>query len=221
MKPVILTSQQRTESGRNGVKKLRKSGIVPATIYGRDVQPQNLQVEKRTFDTIVRHSASQNILLDLEITNDERSKRFAIVHEVQRHPLSGEVIHIDFQEVSKDQKVNANVPVEIIGDAYGVKTEGGVLQIVLHELAISAIPANLPEKIVIDVTNIKVGDMVSIDEINAPEGVELTGEPTAAVITLSAARVAVTDEEEPAAAATTTATPAAGAATATKAAAKS
>ena len=209
MKPVSLSSQKRTESGRNGVNRIRKEGFVPATIYGRSAEPQNLQVDKRTIEAILRHSASQNVLVDLDVVSDERPKRFAIVHDVQRHPLSGDVIHLDFQEISKDQPVNAVVPVEVTGDAYGVKTEGGVMQIVLHELAISAIPSNLPEMIVIDVTELKVGDSLSIGEVKTPEGVTLTGEPSASVITISASRVSKSEAAAEASAEATAEAPAA------------
>jgi large subunit ribosomal protein L25 len=195
MKSVPLKAFPRTLVQRGGVKKLRSSGRVPATIYGRQAKPQNLEVGFDEITDLLHHSVSENVLVDLSVENDARAKRLALVQEVQHHPLSGKVLHLDLHEVAENEKVTVFVPVETIGEAAGVKTGGGTLEHVMHKLKVRCLPKNLPEQIVIDVTALEIGKSVHLGEVKAPEGVELIGDKTRAVVAVSAPRA----EEEVAA----------------------
>src|SRR5206468_12682196 len=123
----------RTLTRRDGVKKLRASGRIPAVIYGRQAPAQNLEVSAKEMGDLIHHSISENLLVDLAVKDDARPKRLALVQEVQHHSLSGEVLHVDFHEVAEDEKVTVMVPVETAGEAVGVKTDGGVLEHVLFK----------------------------------------------------------------------------------------
>jgi large subunit ribosomal protein L25 len=201
MKSVPLKAFPRTAIRRGSVKKLRASGRVPATIYGRQAQPQNLEVDFDEISNLLHHSASENLLVDLSVENDARSKRLALVQDVQHHPLSAKVLHVDLHEVAEDEKVTVSVPVETTGEAAGVKTGGGTLEHVLHKLKVRCLPKDLPEQITIDVTALEIGKSVHIGEIVAPAGVEILGEKTRAVVAVAAPRA----EEELAPAAATAA----------------
>src|SRR5712671_7673121 len=125
MKSVALNAFPRALARRAGAKRLRAEGRVPAVIYGRQTQPQNLEVSAKEMETLIHHSVSENLLVDLAVKDDSRPKRLALVQEVQHHPLSGKVLHVDFHEVAEDEKVTVMVAVNTVGEAVGVKTGGG------------------------------------------------------------------------------------------------
>jgi len=198
MKSVPLTAYPRTVVRRGGVKKLRASGRVPAVIYGRQVQPQNLELKRKEVEDLLHHAVSQNLLLDLSIEGDARSKRLAMMREIQRHPLSGHVLHVDLHEISENEKVTVQVPIETVGEPVGVKTGGGILEHVLFQVKVRAFPKDLPEQIVIDVSHLDIGKAVHIGEIKAPPGVEILGDKNIPVVAVAAP---MTEEQEAAAAA--------------------
>jgi large subunit ribosomal protein L25 len=195
MKSVALKAYPRTHVQRAEVKKLRTSGRVPATIYGRQAKPQNLEVNTIEITNLLHHSVSENLLVDLSIENDARAKRLALVQEIQHHPLSGKVLHVDFHEVAEDEKVTVQVPVETVGEPEGVKTGGGTLEHVLHKLRVRCLPKDLPEQITVDVSALEIGKSLHIGDIKAPAGVEILGDKHISVVAVAAPRA----EEEVAA----------------------
>src|SRR6185369_3292742 len=112
MKSVALNAFPRALGRRAGAKKLRSEGRIPAIIYGRQAAPQNLEVKSKEMEDLIGHSASENLLLDLAVKDDARPKRLALLQEVQHHPLSGKVLHVDFHEIAETEKVTISVPVE-------------------------------------------------------------------------------------------------------------
>ena len=201
MKSVALNAFPRTQTRRGEVKKLRDAGRVPAVIYGREAKPQNLELIARELDDLIHHSLSENILVDLAV---DKAKHLALVQEVQHHPLSGKVLHVDFHAVNENEKVTVNVPVETTGEAAGVKTGGGVLEHIVFKLKVRALPMVLPELILIDVSALEIGKSIHIGEIPAVAGVEILGSKTAPVVSVGmpkteAEEVAATDAAAPAA----------------------
>ncbi|HVU27258.1 MAG TPA: 50S ribosomal protein L25 [Verrucomicrobiae bacterium] len=188
MKSVPLKAFPRTQVRRGEVKKLRAAGRVPATIYGRQAKPQNLEINAKEIGDLIHHSVSENLLVDLSVENDSRSKRLALVQEIQHHPLDGKVLHVDFHEISETEKVTVQVPVETTGEATGVKNGGGVLEHVLFKLKVRCLPKDLPEQITIDVTALEIGKSVHLGEVKAPEGVEILGDKSLAVVSVAAPR---------------------------------
>ncbi len=204
MKSVSLNASSRVLGRRAGAKKLRAEGRVPAVIYGRQTQPQNLEVKVKEMEDLIHRSVSENLLVDLEVKDDPRPKRLALVQEIQHHPLSGKVLHVDFHEVAEDEKVTISVPVETLGEAEGVKTGGGVLEHILFRVRARGLPKDLPELITVDVSHLKLGEVIHLGEIKASPGVELVGDKQMAVIAVAAPR---TEEEEAAEAAEAVAAP--------------
>lgn len=188
MKSVPLKAYPRTQVQRAEVKKLRASGRVPATIYGRQAKPQNLEINSKEISDLIHHSVSENLLVDLSVENDARAKRLALVQEIQHHPLDGKVLHVDLHEVAENEKITVSVPVETTGEAAGVKTGGGVLGHVLHKLKVRCLPKDLPEQITLDVTALEIGKSIHIGEIAPPSGVEILGDKSLAVVSVAAPR---------------------------------
>jgi large subunit ribosomal protein L25 len=196
MKSVPLKAYPRTQVRRGEVKKLRSAGRVPAVIYGRQAKPQNLELNTKEFTDLIHRSVSENLLVDLSVEGDARSKRLALVQEIQHHPLGDKVLHVDFHEVAENEKVTVQVPVETTGEAAGVKNSGGVLEHVLFKLKVRCLPKDLPEQLVVDVSHLELGKSIHIGEIKAPEGVEVLGDKHVSVISVAMPR---TEEEEAAA----------------------
>src|SRR5437868_11391675 len=117
MKTVPLSAYPRSLARRGGAKKLRATGRVPAVIYGRETKPKNLEIDGIEFRNLIHHSVSENLLLDLSVAEDSKPKRLVLVQEIQHHPLSGEVLHVDLHEVSENEKVTGRVPGETLGAA--------------------------------------------------------------------------------------------------------
>lgn len=184
MKSVSLTAFPRTQTRRGEVKKLRATGRVPAVVYGGKTKPQNLEIKTEELENLIHHSASENVLVDLSVGND--GKRLALVQEIQHHPLSGKVLHVDLHEVAADEKVTIMVPVESTGEPVGVKTGGGVLEHVLFKIKVRALPKNLPEVISVDVSALEIGQSIHLGDIKAPEGVELLGDKHISVLAVAA-----------------------------------
>jgi len=198
MKSVAMNAQPRTAVKRAAVKKLRATGAIPAVIYGRIAPPQNLALDAREFGDVLAHHASENILMDLAVKDDQRPQRLALVQEIQHHPLTRHILHVDFHEVAPDELVTIQVPVEPTGEATGVKNGGGVLEHVLFRLKVRALPKDLPEVLTVDVTNLEIGKAIHIGEIVAPAGCEIIGNKELAVLAVAAP---VTEAQETAAAA--------------------
>ena len=196
MKSVPLKAYPRTQSRRNGARNLRAAGRVPAVIYGRQAKPQNLEISAKEFGDLIHHSVSENLLVDLSVENDARAKRLALVQEIQHHPLEGDVLHVDFHEVTENEKVIVLVPLETVGEAAGVKNSGGVLEHVVFKLKVRALPRDLPEQMIVDVSHLELGKSIHLGDIKAPAGVEILGDKNIAVISVALPR---TEEEEAAA----------------------
>ncbi len=196
MKSLSLKVFSRAVAKRSRVKKLRATGRVPAVIYGRRTQPQNLEVGLKEIEDLIHHSVSETILVDLTVEGDSNSGRLALVQEVQHHPLTGKVLHVDFHEVAEDEKVTVTVPVETTGEAAGVKTGGGVLEHVLFKIKVRALPRGLPEVITVDVTPLEIGQSIHLGEIPLPPGVEVIGDKKIPVISVAAP---ITEAQEAAA----------------------
>ena len=111
-----------------------------------------------------------------------------MLQEVQHHPLTGKVVHVDFHEVAETEKVTVSVPVETVGEPAGVKNGGGTLEHILHKLKVRCLPKNLPEQITLDVTALEIGKSIHIADIVPPAGVEIMGEKTRTVVAVAAPR---------------------------------
>ena len=186
MKSVALTAFERTLGRRPGAKKLRASGRVPAVIYGRLNPPQKLEIKLKDIHDVIHGAHSEIVLLDLSVEGDSKPRRLALVQAVQHHVLSNQVLHVDLHEVAENEKVTVLLPVEAVGEAVGVKTGGGTLEHVLFKLKVRALPKDLPEVLLADVTHLEIGKAIHIGEMKAPPGVEILGDKHIPVLSVAA-----------------------------------
>ncbi len=191
---VKLKAQRRENTGRSAVRKLKARDIVPAIIYGGKEKPQPLQVSARDVRAMLSHASGENILVELEI-DGEKSNRLAMVQEIQHSPVGGDVLHLDFHAVSMDETIHADMPLEAVGTPNGVKNFGGLLEQSLRTLAIECLPRDLPDKLMVDVSGLNIGDAIHVRDIQLPNGVTTKVQPDLTAFSVLAPAV----EEEPAA----------------------
>ena len=191
MATATLTAESRSETGKGAARKLRAAGRVPAVIYGHRREPQGLSLDARTLGlTLERVSASSVFELALGGTTVR-----ALIREVQRHPVSRALVHVDFQELVAGERVTMRVPLAFVGTAEGVRNQGGLLEEVTRELEISADPANIPDRIDVDVSALTIGHPLHVRDLAVPQGVTVLTDAGATVVQVSPPRL----EEETAA----------------------
>ena len=163
-----LKVEERNDFGSRSTRRLRKSGLVPGIVYGGGSDTRHFQVNERELRNVLVHGGA---LIDIEL--DGKSTP-VVIKDQQRHPVRGEVMHLDLLEVKLDEKIEADVTIELLGteEAPGVK-EGGVLEHVTHQITISALPTEIPESIAADVSGMEIGDTLQLAMVSPPEGVEL------------------------------------------------
>jgi large subunit ribosomal protein L25 len=178
MKKYTLTAQKRDLVGRK-VKNLRAKGEIPATVYGKDVKSITISIEGDAFAKIYAE-AGETGLVELSVGGDIRP---VLIHTVQKDPVKGTVLHVEFYQVNLKQKVKANVPVEFTGDAPAVIQKTGVLLTLIDEVEVEALPTDLPEKILVDVTKLtEVDQEVKVGDIAVPSGVTILTAPDQSVV---------------------------------------
>jgi large subunit ribosomal protein L25 len=185
-----LTAQRRTQIGRNAIKKIKASGMVPGVIYGSAQEPVNLQINGRELLNLLSRASGENILVELEIVDGgEKQNALAMIQEIQHHPLQREIVHVDFHAVSANETVSAEVPIEAVGEAIGVKVHGGLLEHILRYLEVECLPGDLPQVIEVDVTNLDIGQSLHVRELNLPSGVEAITDAEQTVVAVVESRV--------------------------------
>ncbi|MCX6725730.1 MAG: 50S ribosomal protein L25 [Candidatus Shapirobacteria bacterium] len=166
-----LSVEKRKTVGRE-VKFLRRKGILPANIYGKKIKSLAVQLSAKSFLPVLKE-VGETGLLELKVT-DEENVRPVLIHSVQFHPTSGEPLHADFYQVDLKEKVTTKVPVELIGESLAVKDKIGILIQPLSEVEVEALPADLPEKIEVDISGLKtIGDTILVETVKIAEGIKI------------------------------------------------
>lgn len=191
-----LNVAPRAQIGRSASRRLRKANRVPAILYGKHTKPESLSVESPEFTRLVKAVAGRAVLVELERT-DKPEKALSFLQEIQRDPITDKFLHIDFQEVKADEKFEIRVNIRLAGESFGVKNQSGVLEVNAQHLRVRCLPKDLPEAIVVDVTELKVGETIKVGGLAAVPGVEFLDakgqpvvscvEPVAEVVTETAA----------------------------------
>jgi large subunit ribosomal protein L25 len=200
-----LTVMPRDEKGKQAAKRLRRSGRIPAVLYGGKV-PQDISIDPKAVLKMIHGHEGSTQLLSLKFDGGGAGARMAIIRDMQFDPVSEDLLHVDLQEVSADRAINVRVAVHPVGEAIGVRDTKGILNLVLHELDVSCLPTNIPQRIDADVSDLAIGDVLAVRNLTPPSGVRILNDPGQAVATVSPP-MAEEEVAPAAAAATATATP--------------
>lgn len=180
MKQITIKTTNRNEFGRTASKHLRESGVIPAVIYGES-GCRNLAVDAHDFAMAYRKFSGSAALIELKSEQGDDSQ-FAIIQELQRNPRTDAFLHIDFKEIVRGKDMEADIPVHTKGIADGVRNYGGVLEVSMNTLRVRCRPRHLPEMIMVDVTELGIGDAIHVSQIEAPEGVLFLDDPDYVVV---------------------------------------
>ena len=169
---IELNAEPRTDMGKGASRRLRKSGLVPAIIYGGDAEPTSISLTHNEFFHQLENEAIYTQVLSLKVGKDNND---VILRDLQRHPYKSLIMHADFQRIDKKKALHVTVPLHFINEdiCHGVKQEGGLLNHLATEVEISALPKDLPEYLELDVKDLKLGESLHLSDIVCPDGVEI------------------------------------------------
>jgi large subunit ribosomal protein L25 len=195
---LTIEGQKRPEGSKP--KALRRQGLIPANVYGhKGTESISLTLDAKTAERLLKKASVNNTLVDLNIS-DLPWRGKALIREVQTHPAKGFLYHLSFFAVSAQESLNVEVPVHFVGDAVGVKQEGGLLDPVMTQLQVSCAPDNIPDGIEINVSNLHIGDNLHLRDIVLPQGVTLLDDPERIVVAILSPQNTVEDAAETASA---------------------
>jgi large subunit ribosomal protein L25 len=191
MEQIVIDGSLREETGKGSNRRLRRAGRIPAILYGHTSESVALTVDPRDIFKILHSDSGENTIFGLNVPGKERLN--CLIKEYQLEPVSHMLLHADIYEVAMDETLEVRVPLETEGEAHGVKTEGGLMDIVHRELHVECLPGDIPESIVVDVRNLKIGDLIRVRDLNVSEKIKILDDPETVVIAIEHPRA----EEEP------------------------
>jgi large subunit ribosomal protein L25 len=191
MPDITLASEPRTTLGSRPAGRLRREGKVPAVVYGLGTDTLSITVPARDLQHILAGEAGANSLINLDLDGE---RVLTLARQIHRHPTRGELVHVDFVRIRRDVAVAAEIPVHLLGEAEGVK-DGGLLEQLMFQLTVEALPQHIPVAIEFDVSHLTIGDQIRLGEVALPEGVTTPIEPETVVAMVVAPRVAVEEAE--------------------------
>lgn len=183
MKELTLNVQKREAAGRGSSRRLRAEGRIPAIVYGKSGNT-NLSISESDFKKLYLDIAGKTVFVEI---NDGDKTTKTIVRDAQLDAISRRFVHVDFNEIDEESVLNVSVPVRTKGEAFGVKTEKGVLQISVKNVMVRCLPKDLPEVIMVDVTKLKKGEALHRGELPELEGVKYPGDPSTVILAITAA----------------------------------
>ncbi len=197
MEKIELQATVRKSVGNGPARVLRRAGQIPAVLYGRKIEPVLLSVNAKDLEQILKKGSFGQFILTLVIQNGKKMTKPAIIKELQTHPVSGSLIHIDFYEVDMKRQIKVMVPVVTTGKSVGIE-EGGLLNIVRRELEVFCLPGDIPEAIEIDISELGIGDSIHLEDLPLGENVEVVTDVNFTVVTVLSPKVEeeVVEEEE-------------------------
>jgi large subunit ribosomal protein L25 len=189
MEQIQIDAQPREETGKAIAKKLRAEGRIPAIVYNKGKNSTALSISNIELIHALHTSAGENVIINLNIKQDKKEeKKTVIIKDIQYHPIKGEVIHVDFGQISLTEKVTVKVPVEIKGEAIGVKRDEGTLEHILWEAEIECLPTKIPEKIEVHVDDLEIGDIIHVKDLEVEEEIKILNNPDDAVVVIEPPR---------------------------------
>ncbi len=197
MKQVVLDAQIRMEAGKGIARRLRRAGQIPGVLYGPKIHPISLSIDAHKFNKLLSSARGERILFILNLKgNGDSGRHTALIKELQLHPVTDQIRHIDFYEILMDEEVEVEVPIVTVGEARGVEQDMGVLEIIQRTVRISCLPMAIPKEIEIDVSGLGLGDAIHVADIAHQEGIRLLDDPETTLITVGSPEVEKGEREE-------------------------
>jgi large subunit ribosomal protein L25 len=196
MEKMCVEAEARASFGKGASRKLRARGLIPAIVYGEKGEPIPVALDPKDLIRILRSQAGANTIFDLEVKGS-KGKENVMVKDYQLEPVEHELLHADLIRVAMDHALTVTVPIELVGTAVGVKQEGGIMDFVTRAIEVSCMPADIPERLKVDVSGLELGQLIRVSERELAERVTLESEPGLVVAHVLAPKVEVEEEEAP------------------------
>lgn len=194
MAALKLTAETRETTGKGNSRSLRRQGFIPAVLYGRGFEGVNLSLKESEVTNLIATGQATTGVLSLEVVDGKKSEeKNVLIKEIQRHPYRDSIYHLDLLEVAMDEVISVRVPVEVVGESIGI-TMGGILEFKRRELEVVCLPTNIPDSIIIDISDLDIGDTVHVQSVQPPEGVSIPHDTNFTILTVVGA--APEEEEE-------------------------
>jgi large subunit ribosomal protein L25 len=190
MASATLSATLRHDTGKGVARKLRQNGEIPGVIYGHGRESQSLTINAREFERLISRVAAASTVIELDLGGTTAR---SLIREIQRHPFKKLIMHVDFQEVVAGEMVTLKCPIVYVGTPYGVRTEGGVLDQIMHELTIMALPSQIPDHINVDISDLHVGKSIHVSDLTLPEGIKVVDDASATVCIIQASKAGTTE----------------------------
>jgi large subunit ribosomal protein L25 len=184
-KELMVDVASRGDAGKNVSRRLRRDGIVPAVVYGMNRPVVPVTVDRKVIAGILTSEGGENTVLQLRLDGQDAKKRHVMIREMQKDPVDGSLLHVDFLRVDMEKKVNVEVPLETVGLASGVKNEGAFMDFVVRTVQVSCLPGVIPGHLEIDVTPMNKGDVFRAGDLPLGDGVELLTDTSQALVVVS------------------------------------
>jgi large subunit ribosomal protein L25 len=194
MAEILIQAEKRSQTGKNANRRLRQSGHIPAVLYGSGQETVHLEVTSASLRPVLGSLSGSTSLFDLDVSGNRHK---VIIKETQIEPVMGNLLHVDFYEVALDKPIQLLVRVELTGTPVGVKTQGGILDFITRTLEVECLPTAIPEKIVVDVTELEIGKHLRVAAIAPPPGVSFVTDAEVVVAHVVARREEAAPEAEP------------------------
>ncbi len=193
MEQVSLRAEVGRDTGSRPARQLRRGGRVPGVVYGRGLETRSIDVDQRELDAVLHTEAGLNALINLQVDKDEY---LTVAREVQRHPVRGDIVHLDFIQISLDVAIEAEVHVEFAGTPVGVLEEGGIVETVASSVTVSALPTDIPSSLALDVSGLGIGDTLKVSDLPAVENVTVVSDPEMTLVTVVIPAALLVEEPE-------------------------
>lgn len=198
----VVATPRTGKFNKNHARRVRVSGLIPAVVYGAGQPSVAVTVDPKVITRILHSDAGHNTIFDLTVEGAGAAK--GMIVDWQNEPIKGKLLHIDIKRVAMDKMMRVTVPVQLVGTATGVKTQGGVMSQVLHEVEIECLPGDIPSHIDVDVSNLEINGAVHISDLPHSTKIKFLGEETAVVAHVTMVKEEVTEDVAATAAATPT-----------------
>jgi large subunit ribosomal protein L25 len=183
MSQIVIEAQRRTPGGKNVNRRMRKSGQIPAVIYGPSREPVPIAVDPAVVKDILFSESGHNTIFGVKIDGVDQAN--AMVKSYQLDPVHGNLIHADLFEITMDRLLELTVNIEIVGEAEGVKLVGGLMDIVTRSIDVECLPADIPDSIKVDVSHLKINDYIRVKNLQIDPKVKILTDPEVVVVTIS------------------------------------
>ncbi len=186
MEELFLDAEVREEVGKGKTKGLRDKGFIPAVVYADGKNALSLKLAHRQVGQVVHQHRIEGVSINLNIKDDKKQKaRPCLIKEIQHDPVHGEIVHVDFNQISLTKEIKVNIPIVVKGEAAGVKLEGGSLEHLLWEIEVECLPTNIPQGIDVDISALKLGESIHVKDLILPSGVKVLNDPGAIVVSVA------------------------------------